>query len=276
MALVSAVLLLAGGASPGDAAEPAAQRGAQPGAALVPFGLAQDDGWVVEFEDGFDGDSLDAAKWSSGFGWGETSGNSYGYCDPDNNEVGDGLLVQRIERGGRGDRPFSVGCVNTQDRFSQLYGFWEARIRMAGCRGARGAFWGKPNDESWPPEIDVVEVYGDERERADLTVHWMERGRRKRDKERFIGPDFSDDFHVFGAHWSEDEIVWYVDGVERMRTRKGTRFMNDGGPFYAMLEGQVVRSDSTCGIWPYYSIQYVDYVRVWSQSPCSPSVAARR
>jgi beta-glucanase (GH16 family) len=222
-------------------------------------------GWVLEFEDEFDGTALDPAKWASGFGWGNTSRSTFGYCDPDHNEVDGGRLEQRIERRPQGGMPFSVGCINSRGRFAQLYGFWEARIRMAGCRGARGAFWGKPDDESWPPEIDIVEVYGDHRQEAQLTLHWSERGTHYKSKDTFTDPDFSAGFHVYGAEWTPTETIWFVDGVERFRTPRGARHMDDGGPFYTMLEAQVVRADSACGTWPYYSSQFVDYVRVWSR-----------
>lgn len=258
MALFSALILLVGGVP------------ATTAASVQPFGIEHPSRWKLVFQDNFDGTELNDDKWANGYGWGNTARNSYGYCDPDNNEVAGGALKQTIERRPQDGELFSTGCVHTKDLFSQLYGFWEARIRMPGCRGSRGAFWGKPNDESWPPELDVIEVYGDERDRADLTNHWMERGDRKKDKERFYGPDFSADYHVFGARWSEEEIVWYVDGVERMRTKAGSRFMNDGGPFYAMVEAQTVREDSTCGVWPYYSSMYTDYVRMWADKAYCP------
>lgn len=255
------VLLFAGGALPSS------EYAAQPERPVVPNGVPEGQ-WQLEFEDDFDGTALDPSKWSSGFGWGPTSGNTVGFCDPDNNIVSGGVLEQRIERRHQEGQPFSVGCINSRDRFSRLYGYWEASIRMAGCRGARGAFWAKPNDESWPPELDVVEVYGDDRERADLTIHWEQRGDYKRDKGVYTGPDFSADFHVFAAAWTPEEIIWYVDGEERRRTPAGSRFMNDGGAFYTMIEAQVIRESSRCGQWPYYSSQYVDYVRIWSRACC--------
>ncbi|MGH9000684.1 MAG: glycoside hydrolase family 16 protein [Acidimicrobiia bacterium] len=221
--------------------------------------------WTPRFSDDFDGDALDPKKWSSGFGWGEVSRRTYGYCAPANNIVGGGVLEQRIERKRRGGRPFTVGCVNSRERFSQLYGFWEARMRVAGCRGARSSFWAKPADESWPPEIDMVEVYGDRRAAAELTVHWEENGRHRQSKGIYEKGDFSEAFHVIGMRWTPYQTIWYVDGVERRRTGAGYRFLNDGGPFYMMLEAQVVRDDSRCGIWPSYSSAYVDYVRVWKR-----------
>lgn len=235
-----------------------------PSGPVKPFG-ADSPSWSLRFADEFDGTTLDADKWRSGFGWGPTSDNTVGFCDPDNNIVGGGALIQRVERRSQRGRPFSVGCINGRDRFRQLYGFWEARIRTVGCRGSRAAFWAKPNDESWPPELDVVEVYGDDRQEAELTVHWEKDGEHLEHKGRYRGPDFSADFHIFGAEWKPDEVIWYIDGVERFRTRRGAYMMNDGGPFYTMIEAQVVRASSSCGRWPYYSQQYIDYVRIWEK-----------
>ena len=255
------VLLLTGGTVPaGDYA-------VLPDRPVAPYGVSEGQ-WRLEFEDDFDGTALHDAKWGSGFGWGRVSGNTVGYCDPDNNIVANGVLEQRIERRRQGGVPFSVGCINSKGRFAALYGYWEASIRMAGCRGARGAFWAKPDNESWPPELDVVEVYGDDRDRADLTLHWEERGDYRRDKGKFTGPDFTEEFHVFGAEWTPHEVIWFVDGVEVRRTAAGSRFMNDGGAFYTMLEAQVIRESSRCGEWPSYSSQYVDYVRIWSRACC--------
>ena len=256
---------------------PAVEAASPPSAArpLAPMASSSAAGWVLRFNDEFDGRALDRSKWSDGFGWGDTSGNTVGVCDPDHNSVTDGMLVQRIERQGSGARPFRVGCINSRNRHAQLFGYWEARIRAAGCRGARSAFWAKPNDESWPPELDVVEIYGDERRRADLTIHWREDGVHEKSKGRYRGPNFWSDFHVFGAEWTPAEVIWYVDGVERHRTSRGARFMDDGGPFYTMIEAQVVRRSSLCGRWPSYSAQYVDYVRIWDRPGMRPLAGTR-
>lgn len=256
LALMS-VLLVAGGDAP------------TAGSASVTPQVSTGGHWVLTFQDEFNGTSLDRSKWSNGFGWGQASGNTVGFCDPANNVVGGGALIQRIERRAQGGKPFSVGCINGRDRFSQLYGYWEARMWVAGCPGARGAFWAKPNDESWPPELDVVEVHGDERDVARLTIHWREGGSIARSRGRALGSDFSTGYHVFGAEWSPTETIWYVDGVERRRTQEGARFMDDGGPFYMMVNAQVYLPSSTCGEGGSPSHQYVDYVRVWARSPVS-------
>jgi hypothetical protein len=214
-------------------------------------------GWVLTFSDDFDGRALDKTKWSNGFGWGQATNSDFGWCDPRNNVVSGGVLVQRIERRPGGGQPFRVGCIHSKNKFAQRYGYWEARIRAAGCFGSRTAFWGKPNDETWPPEIDVVEVNGEgpRTKAAKFTVH-------------YTGPNFSEDYHVFGAEWSPDGVIFYVDGVERWRTSAGARFLDKAGPFYTIVNSQVIERDSTCGDIPSRAASYVDYVRVWS--PAEP------
>lgn len=221
-------------------------------------------GWILTFSDDFDGAAVDPARWGNGFGWGPSSRNTHGWCDPGHNRVAGGVLTQRITRRPRGGKPFSVGCLNTRGRFAQLYGHWEVRMRVAGCAGARGALWAKPADESWPPELDIVEVHGDRRRTSRHTQHWRDAdGRHALDRRLFSGPDFAARFHVFGARWSPSGTVWFVDGAEVGRTRAGAAAMDDGGPFYALLNAQVYRASSTCGQPGELSEQQVDWVRVW-------------
>src|SRR5438445_9101441 len=238
----------------------------QPAASVRPQQVGEPAEWVLSFHDEFDGTSLDKSKWSNGFGWGQDTRSNYGWCDPGANVVSGGVLVQRIDRRPKGGQPFSVGCINSKNRFSQQYGYWEARIRTAGCTGARSAFWGKPNDESWPPEIDVVEVNGDDSRTAKFTVHWGDGGHRE-SQGGFTGPDFSDGFHTFGAQWTPDGVTWFVDGVERRHTAAGAGFLDNGGAFYTILNSQVIDPASTCGRVPADSVEYVDYVRLWTPAP---------
>ena len=287
---LAAVLLVAGGDVPvasAKAPRPASRRPEQPaGPAIRPAASIRPQQvgspgaggspaeWVLTFDEEFDGPSLDKSKWSNGFGWGQDTRSNYGWCDPGANVVSGGVLAQRIDRRSKGGQPFSVGCINSKKKFAQQYGYWEARIRTAACTGARSAFWGKPNDESWPPEIDVVEVNGDASRTAKFTVHWQADGHRESQGD-FTGPDFSDGFHTFGAQWTPDGVTWFVDGVERRKTAAGADALGDGGPFYTILNSQVIDPDSTCGTVPSESVEYVDYVRIWSPAP-APAPAPKR
>ncbi len=226
--------------------------------------------WVLTFSDEFDGSTLDKSRWSNGFGWGQATNSDYGWCDPANNVVSGGVLLQKIDRRPQGGQPFSVGCIHSKNKFAQQYGYWEARIRAARCNGARTAFWGKPNDESWPPEIDVVEVNGDgpkAARRAKFTVHWRASGRHRLHQGEYAGPDFSDGYHTYGAQWTPDGVTFFVDGVQRWQTPAGADFLDDRGSFYTILNSQVIERASTCGDIPSRSASYVDWVRVWTRAP---------
>jgi beta-glucanase (GH16 family) len=134
-------------------------------------------------------------------------------------------------------------------------------------RGLHSAFWGKPASEAWPPELDVEEIGGDRPDTVIMTNHWRDDSGHRQKTQRWRGPDFSDSYHVFGAEWSPDETVWYVDGVERARTTAGAAEMSAGGPFYVLLNLQVglggAAQPSAATRFPAY--QLVDYVRIWDR-----------
>jgi beta-glucanase (GH16 family) len=242
--------------------------GLVPAGLLPPAPLASTGGlWLLSFSDEFEGQALDETKWSNGFGWGETAGHVAGGCDPANNIVGGGFLLQRADNRAFRDRPYSAACIHTKNKFAQLYGYYEARIRVPRGPGLHSAFWGKPNDESWPPELDVEEISGGIPERVTMSVHWRDDSGHRFDNTKFNGGDFSADYHVFGAEWSPEGTIWFVDGVERARTAAGAPYMDDGGPFYLIVNLQVGLvgaglPDATTA-WP--AGQYVDYVRVWAR-----------
>ena len=105
---------------------------------------------------------------------------------------------------------------------------------------------------------------------ASFTVHWQNgAGRHLESQGRFTGPDFSDGYHTFGVEWTPEGVTWFVDGVQRRHTADGAAALGDGGPFYTILNSQVIDPDSTCGEVPANSAEYVDYVRIWTPAPAS-------
>jgi beta-glucanase (GH16 family) len=229
--------------------------------------------WVLAFEDEFEGFALDTSKWSNGYGWGNSSGSTQAYCDPANNIVVDGILVQQARNLPQEGKPYSGACLNTMNKFSQLYGYWEARMRTPPGRGFYTA-WAKPNSGGWPPELDVAEIPGGFSNRVTTTVHWQDGLLHRKTNNRYYGPVFSQGFHTFGAEWTPQGTIWYVDGVERFRTADGARQMAERGPFYAILVLQVSRVSpyfppvDASTPWPGH--QYVDYVRIWKRPPPTP------
>lgn len=226
--------------------------------------------WRLTFSDEFDGPEIDASKWSNGFGWGDSAANFAAWCDPAANVIVEGgALLQRADRLTlpRDGKLYSGACLHTKHSFSQLYGYWEARMQVAPGRGLWSAFWGKPADESWPPELDVEEIGGDRPDTVIMTNHWRDDSGHRKKTQRWRGPDFTAGYHVFGAEWGPEETVWYVDGVERARTSEGAGAMAAGGPFYALLNLQVGLQGAApaSAETRFPAIQLVDYVRIWDR-----------
>jgi hypothetical protein len=95
--------------------------------------------------------------------------------------------------------------------FSQTYGYFEMLGRPPAGRGLWSAFWLMPVDMLWPPEIDVMEVLGQETAQVFTTVH-----SRKFAKGTQIGlgtktQNLSAGDHLYGVDWGPERIRFYVD-----------------------------------------------------------------
>ena len=106
---------------------------------------------------------------------------------------------------------YMSGVITTQPSFSQTYGYFEMRAKIPRGKGLWPAFWLLPLDQSWPPEIDVMESIGDP-SKVHTTYH--SKATESAGMEHRISPD---EFHTFAASWDEREVIWYIDGREVFR-----------------------------------------------------------
>lgn len=107
--------------------------------------------------------------------------------------------------------PYVSGLISTQPSFSQTYGYFEMRAELPRGKGLWPAFWMLPKDDSWPPEIDVVESIGDP-SRVYMTAH-SKHGKPDGAEAR-ITPNA---FHTFAVSWDARDVIWYIDGGEAGR-----------------------------------------------------------
>ncbi|PDT81404.1 family 16 glycosylhydrolase [Sinorhizobium sp. BJ1] len=105
---------------------------------------------------------------------------------------------------------YTSGLLTTHASFAQTYGYFEVRADMPDDQGVWPAFWLLPADGSWPPELDVVEMRGQDPNTIIATVHSNETGSQTSIASAVKVPDTSG-FHKYGVLWTEDEIVWYFD-----------------------------------------------------------------
>ncbi len=106
--------------------------------------------------------------------------------------------------------PYTSGLLTTEGSFSQTYGYWEIGAELPKGDGLWPAFWLLPADHSWPPEIDIFEVLGND----PNTVYNSFHGSDGIDfsQATHVG-DLSTGFHTFGFNWTPATMTWYVDGL---------------------------------------------------------------
>jgi beta-glucanase (GH16 family) len=103
-------------------------------------------------------------------------------------------------------------------QFGQTYGRWEFRARTEKGRGFGSAILLWPDSERFPEdgEIDIMEVPSETRDRAHFIVHFPGPGGSDKVYGSYAEDDFSQ-WHTFAVDWLPDRIVFFVDGVERLR-----------------------------------------------------------
>ena len=147
------------------------------------------------------------------------------------------------------------GILTTQQSFSQKYGYFEARMELPTGSGVLPAFWLMPEDNKWPPEIDVIEAHGGNT--ISTTVHTDQTGTPTASYAYEYIPDATSGFHTYGVLWTPSAITFYVDRVEVYSTPTPSDLT---GPMYMLLylAASGDASSSTT------ASMEVDYVRAYS------------
>ncbi len=227
--------------------------------------------WRLIWGDEFDGVKLDESKWRrlgpyKAFG---------GWIVPEAVFLdGRGHLVIKVfERNGE----FFGGMVASQGKFEHKYGFWVARCKLPKEQGHFPAFWiwssalipGSPKSKVGGPEcgteIDVMEWWAVRPNRVHHTLHWIERGGRRRSLSRSVDiPGIAEGFHLFGVEWTPDEYIFYVDGRETWRTNVAVSHV----PEFACLSDHISKPSPWAGDirkakLPDFFV--VDFVRVYER-----------
>jgi beta-glucanase (GH16 family) len=258
-------------------------------ASVGPIPVGQDANWDLVFADEFDGTALDSTKWVPAFPWGNTSTTTplIAYR-PENIVVSDGtlkLIAKKETFVNPGDgktynySSAMISSSTTPDKFSDTasykfmpqYGYMEMRAKVPHGQGLWPAFWTLPAAGKWPPEIDGMEILGNDTNTIHLHYHYTDdRGRSADYGNSYTGPDFSADWHTYAVDWEPGLVVWYVDGVER------NRFVSSfvtSEPMYLIANFQIGGSwpgnpDSTT---PFPSTYEIDYIRYWKKMTVTPT-----
>ncbi|MGH9263979.1 MAG: LamG-like jellyroll fold domain-containing protein [Acidimicrobiales bacterium] len=264
----------------GGLALPFLSRGVPAAAAPLPVGSAG--GASLIFSDEFDGTALNTTTWHTCSWWATSTcsietNNELELYTKNNVSVANGTLKLQARKenavawNGK-TYNYTSGMVSTGGRqgekppgFTFTYGYAEARVKVPAGQGLWPAFWTLPASYDWPPEIDVMEIIGDEPNVTHMHYHYLDgAGTHRGPGASWAGPDFSADWHTFGVDWQPGSLVWYVDGVERHRF---TSSFVTAEPQYLLLNLAVGGNwpGSPDSSTPFPSDYLVDYVRVWDR-----------
>jgi beta-glucanase (GH16 family) len=111
-----------------------------------------------------------------------------------------------------GGYSYTSGLISSQPAFAQLYGYFEARVKLPAGKGLWPAVWMLPADLSWPPEIDIMESIGD-----PLVAHMTIHSGAAKTQGVEVHPT-SDGFHTYAVEWDPKLVIFYLDGVEMQRS----------------------------------------------------------
>ena len=247
--------------------------------------------WSDEFN-GPNGSAPDPSKWhfeTGGSGWGNHELETY-TNRLKNAYIQDGSLVIQANKetytGADGiKRHYTSARLNTDKKFTQAYGRFEARMKLPEGRGLWPAFWMLGNDCSggaaiWPAcgEIDVMENIGS-KPRANTSTIWgpttpsqpngygLEKGITLSQ-----GTDLSKGYHVYALEWEPNVVRFYLDDALYGTLTPLDLAGNDewvlNHPFF-MLLNIAVGGDNPGPVGKHTVFPqrlYVDYVRVYSEN----------
>ena len=181
-------------------------------------------GWELVWSDEFtqaNGSAPDSSKWAyntGGGGWGNNEIQYYTDRTENARIQNNQLLIEALEEN-FGGRNHTSARLLTQGKSDWTYGRFEARIKVPEGSGLWPAFWMLGTDigtVGWPQcgEIDIMEYVGRLPKEVFGTIHGpnYSAGDSFGDIQLFPN-NVADDYHVYAVEWEENQIRWYVDGI---------------------------------------------------------------
>lgn len=250
-----------------------------------------DGDWVKTLDENFDDNAINPHRWNiyTEKEWHLGANTHY---TKENVIVKDGKLFLRVEKksGHHNDNPdfltndYATGYADTFGKWTQRYGYFEARMKLPGAPNMFPAFWLMPdrgintpdngygksnarnNTKNGGMEFDIMEtlsIWGPHRH--DFGMHWD--GYMKFHKSNgmftaYVQPD-KDGFITVGMLWTPGVVVMYDNGKESARWES---------PRIANIQEYIILTALTGG-WesePMDNAQLpsefvFDYIRVWQR-----------
>jgi len=204
----------------------------QPGPVAEPDGqIAPPPNYKLAFSTDFPGTALDTSTWAQCYPWSPAPPGCSNFGNADEREwylpsqvhVDNGLalVAQRTptqgsdENGNPKTYTCRSGMVTTYPSVHLKYGFVQVTARLPFGKGLWPAIWLIPADQSWPPEIDIVEHW-DTQPTARATLHYGKQNSQQRGTVNFTDADKG--WHTYTLYWTQSRITIYYDNQLALTT----------------------------------------------------------
>jgi len=226
----------------------------------------QSAGWKLAFSDEFNGSSLNRQKWDPWYPdtpfWNATkpgghltnTGEPQAYDPSAISFDGSNMLLTLRDQSTVSGIPYTSGMVTSYPSFSATYGYFEASIQLPRVQQSWPAFWMDPQDQSWPPEIDIMESWG-----TGGIVGQNYHGTSSEVGTRTGSTATNPGFNTFGLLWRADYLAWYVNG-KKVYEYSNPEIVNKNMYIICNLAG-IHGAKLPASVLP--MTMKVDYIRAW-------------
>ncbi|MDR1340699.1 MAG: family 16 glycosylhydrolase [Prevotellaceae bacterium] len=222
--------------------------------------IEEQERWVSKFYEDFSKNTLDA-RWSDKQIVSEQLINGAPYSpiedlhifSPDNLQQSGGLLKiktkQEKKQGLAWDKTYGFvpktfsytsGMLTSSHSFKQLYGKFEAKVRVKHTHGTYHAFW--MGTDTQKPHLNIFKF-----EDKNLAVAAYA---KNAEIERKLKYRLKDDFYIYTLLWSNDKLSWFINGK---KVFESSNVINE--PMYMSFSSGVYDKKAEA------TVMYIDWVR---------------
>jgi beta-glucanase (GH16 family) len=189
---------------------------------------------TVVLDESFDGTTLDTTVWNTCHWWNDngctiSSNDELEWYRPEQVSVAGGALrltADRVPTHGSDGKNYdyrsgmvTTGPVSSSDsegKVSWTYGTVEARLRVPAGRGLWPALWMLPLTRESKPEIDILEVIGQDPRQALMHLHPRNEGDAggPGKTHQMSGKTLADGWHTIRLDWQPERLTWFIDGEQ--------------------------------------------------------------
>lgn len=155
------------------------------------------------FYDNFSGTSLNSNNWPVMYGGtGNNGAFSYSHGDV---QVNNGLTINTTNTSGS----WTTGGLS-QGGTGGMYGLYQVDAKVDPGQGTGPAIVLWPNNNSWPPEIDLLEAPNGQGN-AYMSLHWAGADGSNQYQTIDTGVNVNS-YHDYAVDWEPNKLTFYVDG----------------------------------------------------------------